>query len=96
MLGEQVRLDLVARHKVQGRAGVSNYFGNYAQFEGLHFTPTLVEGQPALQVDARGSEGADAPGYFVMLAWADGKIASIRDFRYARYAAAGVGYSLPV
>jgi RNA polymerase sigma-70 factor (ECF subfamily) len=90
MLGEEVRLDLVARHKVQGRAAVSNYFGNYAKFAGLRFTPGSVEGRPALLVDVDGSEGADVAGYFVVLEWEDGKVSGIRDFRYARYVAADI------
>jgi RNA polymerase sigma-70 factor, ECF subfamily len=88
MLGANVRLDLVARHKVEGRAGVSNYFTNYARFEGMRVTPTVVEGRPALRIDPAASEPAGAPGYFVVMAWQDGKVSAIRDFRYARYAAA--------
>ena len=87
MLGEEVRLDLVARHKVQGRAAVSNYFGNYSRFTGLRFSPASIEGRPALLVDVERSEGPGAPGYFVVLEWEAGKLAGIRDFRYARYAA---------
>jgi RNA polymerase sigma-70 factor, ECF subfamily len=88
MLGEEVRLDLVGRHKTQGRANVSNYFTNYAKFQGLRFTPAAVEGKPALLVDTTGSEGPGAPGYFVVLEWQGGKVAAIRDFHFARYAAA--------
>ena len=87
LLGEEVRLDLVARHKVQGRAAVSNYFGNYSKFAGLRFTPSTVEGRPALLVDVEDSEGTGAAAYFVILDWDGGKVSGIRDFRYARYAA---------
>jgi RNA polymerase sigma-70 factor (ECF subfamily) len=51
--------------------------------------PLAVEGRPALWVDPRGHEGAGAPGYFVLLETDGGKIKTIRDFRYARYAASG-------
>jgi RNA polymerase sigma-70 factor (ECF subfamily) len=87
MLGEDVRLDLVARHQVDGRAAVSNYFGNYAKFEGLYLTPGNIEGRPALLVDTEQSEGPGARPYFIVMHWKRRKIASIRDFRYARYAA---------
>jgi RNA polymerase sigma-70 factor, ECF subfamily len=43
-----------------------------------------VEGKPALLVDTT----ASAPGYFVVLEWQDGKVSAIRDFHFARYAAA--------
>lgn len=85
MLGQDVRLDLIARRKpMQARGG--EYFINYAKTRGLHMTPMNLEGQPALWVNAEGDEGVGAPGYVVVLEWRDGKIAGIRDFRYARYA----------
>jgi RNA polymerase sigma-70 factor (ECF subfamily) len=86
MLGQDVRLDLVARRKpMQGRGG--EYFTNYAKTNGLVMTPTHVDSRPALWVNAEADEGAGAPGYFVVLQWKDGKVSGIRDFRYARYAA---------
>jgi RNA polymerase sigma-70 factor (ECF subfamily) len=35
------------------------------------------------------AEGAAKPSYFVLLDWAEGRVATIRDFRYARYAIEG-------
>jgi RNA polymerase sigma-70 factor (ECF subfamily) len=29
------------------------------------------------------------PGYFILLDWRDGRVAGIRDFRFARYATDG-------
>jgi RNA polymerase sigma-70 factor (ECF subfamily) len=86
MLGQDVRLDLVARRKpMQARGG--EYFTNYeAKTHGLHMTPMNVEGRTALWVNAEGDEGAGAPGYLVVLEWREGRVAGIRDFRYARYA----------
>lgn len=93
MLGQDVRLDLVARRKpMQARGG--EYFTNYAKTQGLHLTPTSVEGRPALWVNVEADEGAGAPGYFVVLEQKDGKVTNIRDFRYARYAAETVDLSL--
>lgn len=87
MLGQDVRLDLVARRKpMQGRGG--EYFTNYAaKTRGLRMTPMNVEGRPGLWVDTEADEGVGAPGYLVVLETRDGKVAGIRDFRFARYAA---------
>ncbi|MEP6826313.1 MAG: RNA polymerase sigma factor, partial [Ramlibacter sp.] len=74
------------RKPMQARGG--EYFSNYAaKTHGLRMTPINVEGLPGLWVDTEGDEGAGAPGYVVVLELAGGKVASIRDFRYARYAA---------
>jgi RNA polymerase sigma-70 factor (ECF subfamily) len=87
MLGQDVRLDLVARRKpMQGRGGEN--FANYAKTRGLHMTPINVEGRPALWVNTEADEGAGAPGYVVALECKDGNVSGIRDFRYARYAPA--------
>jgi RNA polymerase sigma-70 factor (ECF subfamily) len=89
MLGQDVRLDRVARRKpMQARGG--EYFTNYAKTRGLFMTPMNLEGRPALWVDASAEEGVGAPGYAVVLEGQDGKVAAIRDFRYARYAMEGV------
>lgn len=32
-------------------------------------------------------EGANAPSYFILLEYADGRVATIRDFRYVPYIA---------
>ena len=37
-------------------------------------------------MDTQDNEGPGVPGYFVVLEWEAGKVAGIRDFRYARYA----------
>jgi len=85
MLAEEARLDLVARHRVQGRAAVSNYFGNYSGVKGVWVQPGSLEGHGGLWVYEEGEAGK-APAYFVALAWQGGKLLAIRDFRYARYA----------
>jgi RNA polymerase sigma-70 factor (ECF subfamily) len=86
MLAPGFTLDLVARRKpMVGRGG--EYFTNYAMRQGLRMTPMPVEGVPALWLDTEADEGAGAPGYFLVLDVQGGRIAAIRDFRYARYAA---------
>jgi RNA polymerase sigma-70 factor (ECF subfamily) len=85
MLGQDVRLDLVARRKpMQMRGG--EYFTRYAETHGLRMTPMSVAGRPGLWVDVEGDQGLGALGYVVVLEWREGKIWGIRDFRYARYA----------
>jgi RNA polymerase sigma-70 factor, ECF subfamily len=86
MLGQDVKLDLVARRKpMQARGG--EYFANYAaKTQGLRMTPINLEGRPALWVATEADEGPGAQEYFVVLECKDGKVSGIRDFRYARYA----------
>jgi RNA polymerase sigma-70 factor (ECF subfamily) len=84
LLAEDVRLDLVNRTRLAGRKNVSVYFTRYAEVSDWRFSPGLAEGRPALLV----SDPADAAGtitYVVLLDWADGRIAAIRDFHYATY-----------
>jgi RNA polymerase sigma-70 factor (ECF subfamily) len=84
LLAEDVRLELVNRRRLAGRKDVAAYFGRYAEISDWHFSLGLAEGRPALLV----SDPADATGaigYVVLLDWADGRIAAIRDFRFAPY-----------
>ncbi len=63
---------------------MSVYFTRYAELSDWLISPGLAEGHPALLV----SDPEDATGavsYVVLLDWAAGKIAAIRDFRHARY-----------
>jgi len=84
LLAEDVRLDLVNRTRLAGRKDVSVYFSRYDGSTDWYITPGLAEGRPALLV----SDPADPAGairYVVLLDWAEGKIAAIRDFRFAPY-----------
>jgi RNA polymerase sigma-70 factor (ECF subfamily) len=84
LLAEDVRLDLVNRTRLTGRKNVSVYFSRYAEVSDWRFSPGLAEGRPALLVSDP-ADAAGAIGYVVLLDWADGRIAAIRDFRYATY-----------
>ncbi len=87
MLADDVRLEVVARTRLDGKPAVSTYFGNYSQVHDWKLAPGLVEGQPALIVfDPERPEAT--PEYFVLLEFDGSKIRSIRDFRHARYAVA--------
>jgi RNA polymerase sigma-70 factor (ECF subfamily) len=84
LLAEDVRLDLVNRTRIAGRKDVSVYFTRYSELSNWRFAPGLAEGRPVLLV----SDPADTTGairYVVILGWADGRIASIRDFHFAAY-----------
>ena len=83
LLADDVRLDLVAQRKAAGRRAVGSYFANYARTAGCRVAAGWFDGREAMAVwtDA----DAEAPGYVVALDWRDGRVAAIRDFRYARY-----------
>jgi RNA polymerase sigma-70 factor, ECF subfamily len=91
MLADEVRLDLVSRARVRGRAEVSKYYGYYEKLKDWRFTLGAVDGRPAAL--AFDPEDLSAPPiYFVLLRWDGGKLIDIRDFRYARYAAEGAEF----
>jgi len=87
MLAEDVRLDLVGHGRRHGKREVGTYFSNYAGKDDWHLAPGAVDGRPAALVfDPRAAD--PRPAYFVLLAWENGHLAAIRDFRYARHVAA--------
>jgi RNA polymerase sigma-70 factor, ECF subfamily len=85
LLADDVRLELVARTRMEGRQQVSRYFHNYAGAHDWRLAPGLVDRRPALLVLDPNDPDAP-PSYFVLLEWTHDDIAGIRDFRYARYA----------
>jgi RNA polymerase sigma-70 factor, ECF subfamily len=93
LLADDVRLDLVGRTRVTGRQDVARYFHNYSTRHDWHFALGLVEGRLAAVVSDV-NDPAAPPAYFVLLDWRDGRLAAIRDFRYARYAATEAEISL--
>jgi RNA polymerase sigma-70 factor, ECF subfamily len=90
MIADDVRLDLVNKTRMKGKAEVSRYFGNYAGMADWRLAPGLVEGRPAILVFDPGEPGA--PKYFMLLQWSAGKVATIRDFRHAPYIIEGAEY----
>jgi RNA polymerase sigma-70 factor (ECF subfamily) len=88
MLADDVRLDLVARKRSQGRTEVGSYFHNYGRVRDWRMVAGMVDGRAAALVfDPDDPDGR--PSYFVVLEWTGEKLALIRDFRYARYALDG-------
>ena len=93
MIADDVRLELVNKTRMTGKAEVSRYFGNYSSAGDWHLVPGLVEGRPAILVlDPNAPDGP--PKYFMLLGWAGEKVATIRDFRYATYIVDGAEYLL--
>jgi RNA polymerase sigma-70 factor, ECF subfamily len=91
MIADDVRLDLVNRLGMRGKAEVSTYFGRYSEIDDWHLVAGSVEGRPAILVfDPNAPEGP--PKYFMLLGWSADKVATIRDFRHARYVVDGLEY----
>jgi RNA polymerase sigma-70 factor (ECF subfamily) len=91
LIADDVRLDLVNKTRMNGKAEVSRYFGNYSKVGDWHLVPGLVEAHPAILVFDPGEPDA-GPKYFMLLQWSAGKVATIRDFRHAPYVIDGAEY----
>ncbi len=91
MIADDVRLDLVSKTRMNGKAEVSRYFGNYSRVDDFHLVPGLVEGRPAILVFDPNEPGS-GPKYFMLLQWSADKVATIRDFRHAPYVLDGADY----
>ncbi|WP_342736789.1 sigma-70 family RNA polymerase sigma factor [Bradyrhizobium sp. B117] len=84
MIADDVRLELVNRTRLKGKAEVSRYFGNYSKVNDWQLVTGQVEGRPAILVfDPNEPNGR--PKYFMLLNWSADKLATIRDFRHAAY-----------
>jgi RNA polymerase sigma-70 factor (ECF subfamily) len=91
MIADDVRLELVGKTRLDGKAEVSRYFGNYSGISDWHLVPGVLEGRPAILVfDPNDRESG--PKYFMLLGWTAGKVAIIRDFRHAPYVIEGAEY----
>jgi RNA polymerase sigma-70 factor (ECF subfamily) len=84
MIADDVRLELVNKTRLNGKAEVSRYFGNYSKVSDWHLVPGSVEGHPAILVFDPNARGAP-PKYLMLLNWSADKVATIRDFRHAPY-----------
>ncbi len=87
MLAEEVRLDLVSRRHLVGKAEVERYFTNYAKTTPRTFEPGFVDGHPAILVYEDVEPGIVS--YFILLSWSGSTVMHIRDFLYASYALDG-------
>jgi RNA polymerase sigma-70 factor, ECF subfamily len=93
MIADDVRLELVNKTRLTGKADVSRYFGNYDKVADWHLVPGLVEDRPAILVFDPNAPGA-GPKYFMLVDWQAGKVATIRDFRHAAYVVDGADYQI--
>jgi RNA polymerase sigma-70 factor, ECF subfamily len=93
MIADDVRLELVNKSKLAGKAEVSRYFGNYSKVSDWHLVPGLVEGHPAILVFDPNVPNSK-PKYFMLLSWCVDKVATIRDFRHAAYAIDGAEFTI--
>ncbi len=92
MLAEDVRLELVNRLRLKGKAEISRYFQRYAEAGFWRSVPGIVDGWLAVLVfDAR--DPGSLPRHFVLLGWQGERLGSIRDFLFAPYAIEGAQVS---
>lgn len=92
MLADDVKLDLVAKLRKQGKSEVGEYFARYAACEQWAFAAGVVDGRPAMLVYDR-EASLETPAYFVALDFDGDRVVSIHDFLFARYAMDGVDSS---
>jgi RNA polymerase sigma-70 factor (ECF subfamily) len=83
LLADDVRLDLVSRRKLTGREAVGSYLGNYERASGWYLRLAWLDGAEVLAVTAH--EGAHDASYFIVVGWHEGRVVTIRDFRYVGY-----------
>lgn len=91
MLAAEVRLDLVNRVQLNGRAEVGKYFTNYAKASPRRFELGFVDGHPAMLVYE--AEAPNVVAYFVVLEWTGSSVVRIADFLYAPYVLEGATIS---
>jgi len=84
MLAEDVRLDLVARLKRQGKGEVGEYLGRYAATRQWAFGAAVIDGQAAMLVYDH-DVSLSTPAYFVALAFDADRVVAIRDYLFTRY-----------
>ena len=80
LVGDDCQLDLVSKSQRRGKA-VGMYFSNYEK-QNVRVEVRMLEGQPVL---AAFVDGGVTPSYFMVLEFSDGRVQSIRDFRYVPY-----------
>src|ERR1700689_3155399 len=92
MLADDVKLDLVAKIRKQGKREAGEYYAAYAAAKQWAYAAGVVDGRAAMLVYDR-EISLETPAYFVALEFDGDRVVSIRDFLYARYAMDGVDLS---
>jgi RNA polymerase sigma-70 factor, ECF subfamily len=90
LVGDDCRLDLVSKSQRRGKQ-VGTYFARYER-EDVALRVVRLEVQLAC---AAYVAGEDRPSYFVLFDFEDGRVTSIRDFRYVPYIAAEAEFEIP-
>jgi RNA polymerase sigma-70 factor (ECF subfamily) len=85
LVGDDCRLDLVSRSHRRGKE-VGMYFDRYEKAD-VSLRLVRLDGRPAFAAYVGGAH-PDRPDYFILLGVEDGRVTSIRDFRYVPYIAA--------
>jgi RNA polymerase sigma factor (sigma-70 family) len=85
LLADDVKLVQSSYPLRAGSADVGLFFTTYAKVDNVWLAPAWLEGREVIAVfeDRAGTK----PGYIMWLAWRDGRISFIRDYRYVRYVA---------
>ena len=89
MLAEEVKLDLVAKLRKQGKSEVGEYYAAYAAAKQWAYAAGVVDGRAAMLVFDR-EVSLETPAYFVALDFVGDRVVSVHDFLYARYAMGGI------
>jgi RNA polymerase sigma-70 factor (ECF subfamily) len=89
MLADDVKLDLVAKLRKQGKTEVGEYYARYAASEQWAFAAGVVDDRAAMLVYDR-EISLESPAYFVALEFDGDRVVSIHDFLFARYAMEGI------
>jgi RNA polymerase sigma-70 factor (ECF subfamily) len=92
MLADDVKLDLVAKLRKQGKSEVGEYYARYAASEQWAFGAGVIDGRAAMLVYDR-KISLETPAYFVALDFDGDRVVSIHDFLFARYAMEGIDFS---
>jgi RNA polymerase sigma-70 factor (ECF subfamily) len=85
LLADDVRVDLVNRLRLDGRAAAAPYFSRYAELKHWRFGLGAIDGRPAILV-YDGNGAMDRPNHFIVFDWRSGRIRTITDFLFAPYA----------
>ncbi len=89
LVSDDCRLDLVSKSQRRGKQ-VGMYFARYEKAN-VHLRVVRLEGQLAF---AAYVGGADKAAYFILLEFEEGRVKTIRDFRYVPYIAAEAEFEI--
>ncbi len=86
LLADDVKLHQSSHPARVGASDVGTFFGIYAKLDGVRLVPGWLESREVIAVFEAQTDVK--PSYIMWLEWREGKISSIRDYRYVRYVVA--------